>query len=107
MGRNQLAEALGVTGSACWRFEHGRIHPAEVDGLKTGLAAVEKRIAAGEFVKAERAPKTAGPSKAELAHRAEEAVKYLRGGTSGSGKSVAQAVLAILDPPAPQATEPK
>jgi hypothetical protein len=60
-----------------------------------------------EFVKPERQPAVKQPSKAELAHRIEEAVEYLRGSTSGSGKSVAQAVLAILDPPAQQATEPK
>jgi hypothetical protein len=102
VGRGSLAEALEVTGSAVWRFEQGRIHPTEVEGLQAGLKAMEDRIAAGEFVKPERQPKVAGPSKAELAHRVEEAVEYLRGGTSGSGKSVAQAVLAILDPPAEQ-----
>jgi hypothetical protein len=109
MGRNALAEALDTTGSAVWRFEQGRIHPDEIKPLQDGLKKVEDRIAAGEFVKAERQPKGAGPTKAELAHRIEEAVKYLRGGVSGSGKSVAQAVLAILDPPAPveKATESK
>jgi hypothetical protein len=81
-----------------WRFEQGRIHPTEVDSLKAGLTKVEARIAAGEFVKAEKQAKVAGPSKAELAHRVEEAVKYLRGETNGSGKSVAEAVLRILDP---------
>jgi hypothetical protein len=88
-------------------LREGRIHEDEVEPLKTGLAAVEKRIAEGEFVKAERQPAVKQPSKAELAHRIEETVKYLRGGTSGSGSSVAQAVLAILDPPAQQAAEPK
>lgn len=102
VGRNRLAELLETTGSAVWRWENGRIHPDEVGDLDNRLDAVEDRINRGEFVKQERQPKGSGPSKAELAHRVEEAVKYLRGGTSGSGKSVAQAVLAILHPPTQQ-----
>jgi hypothetical protein len=105
IGRNRLAELLSVTGSAVWRFENARIRPDEVEPLKTALTAVEARIAAGEFVKAAAEPKGSGPTKAELAHRVEETVKYLRSGTSGSGKSVAQAVLALLDPPTQAATE--
>jgi ribosome-binding protein aMBF1 (putative translation factor) len=100
VGRGKLAERLDTTQSAVWRFEQGRIHPNEVEGLKAGLDAVEKRIASGEFVKAEAAPKVAQPTKAELLHRVEATVTYLRDGTKGlSGKAVAEAALALLDPP--------
>jgi len=50
--RNKLAELLGQTGSAVWRHEHDRTHPAELADLLEDLAAVEDRIAAGEFAKA-------------------------------------------------------
>jgi hypothetical protein len=89
-----------------WRAEQGRIHPDEVDGLKAGLDAVEKRIASGEFVKAEAAPKATSPTKAELLHRVEATAEYLRTGTKGlSGKAVAEAALALLDPLTQAATE--
>jgi hypothetical protein len=106
VGRGALAEALDTSQSAVWRAEQGRIHPNEVDGLKAGLDAVEKRIATGEFVKAEAAPKATTPTKAELLHRVEATVTYLREGTKGlSGKAVAQAALALLDPPTQAATQ--
>ena len=66
MGRNVLAEALDTTGSAVWRYEHGRIHPDEVEPLYEAIAKVEDRIAAGEFVKAEKAPAVKSPSAAFL-----------------------------------------
>ena len=50
--RNKLAELLGQTGSAVWRHEHDRTHPAELADLLEDLAAVEDRIEAGEFAKA-------------------------------------------------------
>ena len=50
--RNKLAELLGQTGSAVWRHEHDRTHPAELADLLEDLAAVEDRIAAGEFARA-------------------------------------------------------
>jgi hypothetical protein len=100
VGRGKLAELLSTTQSAVWRWENGRIHPDELDGLISGMSQVDQRIEQGDFVKSEAAPKVAQPTKTELAHRIEEAVKYLRGGTSGSGRSVAAAVLTILDPPA-------
>ena len=56
VGRGNLAEALEVTGSAVWRYEQGRIHEDEVKGLQGGLTKVEARIAAGEFVKPDKAP---------------------------------------------------
>jgi hypothetical protein len=106
IGRGALAEALDTSQSAVWRAEQGRIHPGEVDGLKAGLDAVEKRIASGEFVKAEAAPKATSPTKAELLHRVEATVEYLCTGTKGmSGKAVAEAALALLDPPTQAATE--
>jgi len=49
--RNKLAELLGQTGSAVWRHEHDRTHPAELADLLEDLAAIEDRIAAGEFAK--------------------------------------------------------
>lgn len=61
-----------MTGSAVWRFENGRIHEAEVEGLKTGLKQVEERIAAGEFVKPEREPKTKAPTRADLEARLDQ-----------------------------------
>jgi len=104
MGRNQLAEALGVTGSACWRFEHGRIKPDEVKPLQDGLAAVERRIAEGEFVKPEPQPKATGSSKADLIYRQEVAAELLR--TARGDKSIGKAalvdsVLAVLEPSQP------
>jgi uncharacterized protein (DUF433 family) len=106
IGRMKLADLLGVTGSAVWRFEHGRIHPAELDGLISGMSQVDQRIAEGDFVKAERQPTAASPTKAELQHRIEATAEYLRTGTKGlSGKAVATAALALLDPPTQAATE--
>jgi hypothetical protein len=106
MGRNALAEALDMTGSAVWRAEQGRIHPDEVKSLETGLKKVEDRIAAGEFIKVERQPQAKSTSKADLQHRIEAAIEYLRTGTKGlSGKVVAEATLALLDPPTQVATE--
>jgi hypothetical protein len=106
VGRGALAEALGTTQSAVWRAEQGRIHPTEVEGLKAGLDAVEKRIAEGEFVKTAAEPRGAQPTKAELLHRVEATAEYLRTGTKGlSGKAVAEAALALLDPPTQAATE--
>jgi hypothetical protein len=100
IGRGALAEALDITQSAVWRAEQGRIHPNEVDGLKAGLDAVEKRIAEGEFLKTTAELKVAQPTKAELLHRVEATAEYLRSGTKGlSGKAVAEAALALLDPP--------
>ena len=57
-GVGGLAEALDTMQSAVWRAEQGRIHPAEVEGLKAELDAVEKRIASGEFVKAAAQPRS-------------------------------------------------
>jgi len=54
--RNKLAELLGQTGSAVWRHEHDRTHPAELADLLEDLAAVEDRIAAGEFARATSDP---------------------------------------------------
>jgi hypothetical protein len=104
MGRAALAEALGMTGSAVWRAEHGRIHPDELEPLHDGLAAAERRIAAGEFVKAERAPRATAVSKADLTHRVEVAAELLR--TARGDKSITKAALvdsalAVLDPQAP------
>lgn len=91
-----------------WRFENGRIHPNEVGDLDNRLDAVEDRINRGEFVKEERQPKAASPSKADLLHRVETAVEFVK--TARSDKGVAKSalidgVLALLDPPAEAATE--
>jgi ribosome-binding protein aMBF1 (putative translation factor) len=100
LGRKVLAEALGISESACWRAEQGRVHPGEVKPLTPALVAVEKRIADGEFKEA-RQPKAKALTKAELEHRIEAVIFYLREGTKGlSGKAVAAAALALLDPPA-------
>jgi hypothetical protein len=101
MGRGALAEALDTTQSAVWRAEQGRIHPDEVDGLKAGLDAVEKRIAAGEFVKAEAAPKGKQPSKADLLHRVEvaaELVRAAKGDKAITKAALVDSVLGVLDP---------
>ena len=106
VGRNRLAELLSVTGSAVWRFENARIRPDEVDGLISALSQVDQRIEQGDFVKAAREPKATGPTKAELLHRVEATAEYLRTGTKGlSGKAVAEAAMALLDPPTQAATE--
>lgn len=101
VGRNRLAELLAVTGSAVWRFEQGRIHPDEVDGLISGLDAIEKRIAAGDFVKAAAQPKAKQASKADLTHRVEvvvELVKAARGDKSITKAGLVDSLLAVLDP---------
>jgi hypothetical protein len=108
VGRNALAEALDTTGSAVWRFEQGRIHPPEVEPLKTGLTKVEERIAAGEFVKAERQPKGVVPGKADLLHRVEvaaELLKTARGDKSITKAGLVDSLLAVLDPPQPAESE--
>lgn len=83
VGRGKLAELLDTTQSAVWRWENGRVHPDELDGLISGMSQVDERIEQGDFVKPERQPKVSGPTKAELQHRIEAAVEYLRGGTKG------------------------
>jgi hypothetical protein len=101
VGRNRLAELLETTGSAVWRAEQGRIHEDEVDGLKAELDVVEKRIAAGEFVKAAAEPKAKQASKAELLHRVEVVTELVR--SARSDKSITKATLidsalAVLNP---------
>jgi hypothetical protein len=106
MGRNLLAEALDTTGSAVWRFENGRIHPTEVKPLQDGLAAVEKRIAAGEFVKQERQPRTGATTRAQLEARIDAAITGLREAAADKRITKAAAVataLDRLDPPQPTA----
>jgi len=108
MGRNALAETLDTTGSAVWRFEQGRIHPDEVKGLKAGLAVIEKRIAEGEFVKAEAAPKATTPTKADLLHRVEAVMELLasaRKDKSVTKAALVDAALAVLVPA--QSIEPE
>jgi ribosome-binding protein aMBF1 (putative translation factor) len=108
MGRNRLAELLGITGSATWRAEQGRVHPSEVDALRSALEKVEDRIAQGEFVKAERQPKVASPSKAELTDRIQtvrDFIKNVRGDKSVTKGALADGVLALLDPPTEAVTE--
>jgi predicted XRE-type DNA-binding protein len=108
IGRNKLAELLSVTGSAVWRFENGRIHEDELDGLISGMSQVDQRIEQGDFVKPERQPKAKQPSKADLTHRVEVAVELLA--TGRKDKSITKAglidaALAVLDPPQPTESE--
>jgi hypothetical protein len=108
IGRGKLAELLHVTGSAVWRFEHGRVHPGELDGLISGMSQVDQLIEQGEFVKQERQPKAKQPSRAELAHRVETAaefIKTVRGDKSVTKSALADGVLVLLDPPAEAATD--
>jgi len=102
MGRGALAEALDTTGSAVWRFEHGRIHPDEVEPLTAGLTAVEKRIADGEFVKPDKAPAVKSPSKAALEARIADALALLREAAADKKVTKAGAIKSAverLDPP--------
>jgi ribosome-binding protein aMBF1 (putative translation factor) len=106
MGRNALAEALDTTGSAVWRFEQGRIHPAEVEPLYEAIAKVEDRIAAGEFVKPEKQPAAKSPSKAALEARIDAAITGLREAAADKKVTKAAAIataLERLDPPQPTA----
>jgi hypothetical protein len=101
VGRNRLAELLETTGSAVWRAEQGRIHEDEVDGLKAGLDVVEKRIAAGEFVKAAAEPKAKQASKAELQQRVvvgSELVRSARSDKSITKATLIDSALAVLNP---------
>jgi hypothetical protein len=101
VGRGKLAELLDTTGSAVWRYEQGRIHPDEVESLTAGLKKVEDRIAAGEFVKPDKAPAAKQASKTELAHRVEtviELVKAARGDKGITKVALVDSVLAVLDP---------
>jgi hypothetical protein len=108
LGRKVLAEALGINESSCWRAEQGRIRPGEVKSLTDALVKVEARVTAGEFKKATRGSKAAAPSKAVLVERVAATVAYLRGDHKGStGKSVAEAALALLDPQAKEAPADK
>jgi hypothetical protein len=103
IGRGKLAKLLHVSGSAVWRFEHGRIHPDELDGLISGMSQVDQLIEQGEFTKPEKVPKTTSPSKAELTHRIEVAVAFIaqvRGDRGVSKSALADGVLVLLDPPA-------
>jgi uncharacterized protein (DUF433 family) len=106
VGRGSLAVALEVTGSAVWRFENGRIHPSEVDALQAGLKKVEDRIAAGEFVKPEAAPKAKATTRAQLEARINAAITSLREADADKRITKASAIataLERLDPPQPTA----
>ena len=110
VGRAKLAELLSLSQSAVWRAEHGRVHPDELDGLISGMSQVDQLIEQGAFVKAERQPKAKRVSRDELAHRVEtviEFVKTVRGDKGVAKSGLADGVLAILDPPAEEATESK
>jgi len=104
MGRNVLTEALDTTGSAVWRYEHGRIHPDEVEPLYEAIAKVEDRIAAGEFVKPDKAPAVKSPSKAALEARIADTLTLLREAAADKKVTKAGALAAAierLDPPQP------
>jgi ribosome-binding protein aMBF1 (putative translation factor) len=111
VGRDRLAELLGLSGSAVWRFEHSRIHPDEVEPLYEALAGVEDRIAAGEFARPAAASKTPKPkalSRSELAHRLDvlaELLRTARGDKSVSKTALVDAALAVIEPQ-PQADQP-
>lgn len=101
LGRKVLAEALGISESACWRAEQGHIHPAEVQALTEGVGKVEGRIESGEFKQEARQPKAAAPKKSELTHRIEvvvELLKSARGDKSITKPALIDSVLAVLDP---------
>jgi transcriptional regulator with XRE-family HTH domain len=93
-GRKELAEALGISQSAVWRAEQDRIHPGEVEALAAGIAKVEARIQAGEFVK---------PEKQTQDNRIEAAVKLLTDARSDKKVSKSALIDSVLDVLAPKA----
>jgi hypothetical protein len=99
VGRKALAEFLGVSMSACWRFERDRVHPEELEALKARMAEVDQ-LPVPE-------PKARASSKADLTHRIEVAIDLLgksRGDRKVSKAELVDAVLAVLMPAdAPQA----
>jgi hypothetical protein len=104
VGRTALAEALGLTGSAVWRAEHGRIHPGEVEPLTAAMEKIDERIQAGEFVKSERQPQAKQPSKTDLLHRIEVAAELLhtaKGDKSVGKSALIDSLLIVLEPAAP------
>jgi hypothetical protein len=104
VGRGKLAELLDTTQSAVWRFEQGRVHPDELDGLISGMSQVDQRIEQGDFVKPERQPKATGTTKAQLEARIDAAIAGLREAAADKRVTKAAAIataLERLDPPQP------
>jgi hypothetical protein len=93
VGRKALAEFLGVSQSACWRFERNRIHPEELEALKARMAEVDQLPVPG--------PKASAATKAELTHRIEVVIDLLgksRGDRKVSKTDLIDAALAVLMP---------
>jgi hypothetical protein len=110
IGRDRLAELLGVSGSAVWRHEHRKTHPDEVDELRDGLVLLAARVEAGEFARpaaTTKAPKAKPVSMTELAHRLDvlaELLKSARGDKTISKAALVDAALAVIEPQ-PQADQ--
>jgi hypothetical protein len=87
---------MGASQSQVWRWENSRVHPSEVDTVKAQVARF------GELPEKEaRQPKAATPSKAELLHRVETVIEFIkatRGDKNVAKSALADGVLAILDP---------
>jgi ribosome-binding protein aMBF1 (putative translation factor) len=108
VGRDKLAAFMQTTGSAVWRWEHGKIHPNEVDYLREQLARVEAGELPEPAPRPVREPKAKTPSKTQLAHRLDvlaELLRTARGDKSISKAALVDAALAIIEPqPAEEAT---
>jgi hypothetical protein len=103
MGRKDLSAALGISESATWRAEQGRVHPGEVEALTAVLGKVEERIESGEFKKEARQPKPKATTRAALEARIEDTLTLLREALIDKRVTKAGAIksaLERLDPPA-------
>jgi hypothetical protein len=101
IGRDRLAELLGVSGSAVWRHEHRKTHPDEVEPLRDGLVRLAARVEAGEFARPAATTRPRQLTRADLAHRFEELAKVLhaaRGQKTITKTDLIDTLLAIIEP---------
>jgi hypothetical protein len=101
LGRAKLAEVVGASQSAIWRAENSRSYSSEVEALRLAL----KRIDAGEVEVPIREPRTKALSKADLTHRIDTIIEFVRaarGDKQVTKSGLIDGVLVLLDPPAEQ-----
>jgi ribosome-binding protein aMBF1 (putative translation factor) len=94
VGQAKIAAEADVMPFAVWRAERRlKVTADELPKLTAALDRIET------WEKVPKAAKVASPSKAEIQHRVETTIEFLRTGIKGlSGRAVADGVLAILDP---------
>ncbi len=110
--RSVLAQLTGFGPGQIWRIEQGRVRAAEVAKVTEALARLEKDGLPDEYRPRDRTPAVAGPTKAELVHRAEvvaallgQAREHAKAGTKVRG--LVDDALSVIESGTQPAEEPK